>query len=832
MRLYSLQNFLSTRAFNLCHENDLNSFGDLIKYYFENGNFLALRRCREDSNKELIDLCEKYKHMFLRNQNKKVEENTFEKIVLNLSPSRRDLIEKFIEVNSSQLSRRSQNALRLHLNGNLTLASIWAKILSVKPFDYNSIENAGTKSISEIKHYIEIIKDFIINTYNESGTTNFKLKSSFEELLEGLSEIHIKPINSYIKSNFKNLSVRSSNALRKMLKGEITFYSFRKHIFSVNDFDFLNIDNVGVKSASELNQFTDRLREFIKEVSTKSNEKELRNKNRNLFFKYNFGIENIPINIIESNSYFKVCDYILKCDNLFDSKFYQIIMSGIKIYNGQKILSNEEIGILVNLTAERVRQRKETCLHSLLSILYPLKKLDYTFNHYNLSLEHEIICISKEQAELINKTSNTNFNQNFCGLLLAPYLDDSIDILGVLEDVFQEREITHRNRHEWKNIYLIKKKLNVLFDFVKFLDEISLKLRERNEATYNLSMESCFNKFKKCDFTELKKQIFMVCEFLLIYELGVFFNEENNIVIRRNTKLKVHEYAYKALKKLDKPSKVNDIYECVILQNPDYKTSVESIRASMKREHGFVPIGRTSVYGLKEWEDEKINFKGGTIREIVEAFLTGQPKPVHIKEITNRVVKYRPKTNENSIMTNLKLDESNTFSFFKGAYIGIANMKYGEEFELIIESETKPKRTWMESYDSISSFVKTYNKLPSSNNCPESEQVLYRWLYVQRKKLKAGELKIKRASLIKDLIKNYDYEINTRERLKFSLNDLYGFVISYKRLPSPSIDEEKQLYHYYYRQRKLFDTKKMSTYDKNLYSLILAELDDNQWSLF
>ena len=41
----------------------------------------------------------------------------------------------------------------------------------------------------------------------------------------------------------------------------------------------------------------------------------------------------------------------------------------------------------------------------------------------------------------------------------------------------------------------------------------------------------------------------------------------------------------------------------------------------MKREHGFVPISRTSVYGLSIWKDEFENFHGGTIREIIREYL-------------------------------------------------------------------------------------------------------------------------------------------------------------------------------------------------------------------
>ena len=41
----------------------------------------------------------------------------------------------------------------------------------------------------------------------------------------------------------------------------------------------------------------------------------------------------------------------------------------------------------------------------------------------------------------------------------------------------------------------------------------------------------------------------------------------------------------------------------------------------MQRKRGFISFGRTSTYGLKEWEEKEKDIRGGTIRDITEEFL-------------------------------------------------------------------------------------------------------------------------------------------------------------------------------------------------------------------
>ena len=77
----------------------------------------------------------------------------------------------------------------------------------------------------------------------------------------------------------------------------------------------------------------------------------------------------------------------------------------------------------------------------------------------------------------------------------------------------------------------------------------------------------------------------------------------------------------------------------------------------MKRKNGFVPVGRKSVFGLKKWESELDNFKGGTIKDVIIDFLQNKTEPIHINSILEYLDKFRENKDARSVLSNIKLDE-------------------------------------------------------------------------------------------------------------------------------------------------------------------------------
>jgi len=166
-----------------------------------------------------------------------------------------------------------------------------------------------------------------------------------------------------------------------------------------------------------------------------------------------------------------------------------------------------------------------------------------------------------------------------------------------------------------------------------------------------------------------------------------------------------------------------------------------------------VPIGKTSVYGLKKWETEIDEFKGGTIRAIAEEFLKGQAEPKHIDEITDYVNRYR-NTKPRSVYANLNTDTWKRFVYFCGHLIGLSAKKYSiEKYGLAIRQNIK-RKTWEERFSDLQKFAEENDRLPKSttNVC---ERKLYTFMIVQLKKAKKGQIDDQKLSRINDLILKY-----------------------------------------------------------------------------
>lgn len=132
----------------------------------------------------------------------------------------------------------------------------------------------------------------------------------------------------------------------------------------------------------------------------------------------------------------------------------------------------------------------------------------------------------------------------------------------------------------------------------------------------------------------------------------------------------------------------------------------------MQREKIFTPISRTSVYGLKKWENKWEDFKGGSIRDIVIEKLIKSNRPLHIVELLNEVHKYREETNIRNLITNLKLENNNTFVFYNQSFVGLStkNKKYDlykyENIPIQLGKEIISKHKQDYSVDEIKIYLK------------------------------------------------------------------------------------------------------------------------------
>jgi DNA-directed RNA polymerase specialized sigma subunit len=689
---------------------------------------------------------------------------------------------------------------------------------------FHDLHNCGRRSNEELvgmfnKHQKEKLEELGIETQKE--------KPIFKIIL-GLTRVQREVINSLILVNTKSLSVRSRNAISSYLKGKFTIKYFAEKMLLSDNFNVSKIKNVGAKCVPELEKYISSIKGFLVEVSeTKDENFLIALKNRFLIQRTYLNLD-IPTEILESESIFLFVDYLVSVNALFNQTQTEIFKKSFKIYKDQKELTLDEIAKEVGLSAERVRQRKKGLLDEVFNkLLFTQNFNDDLFQKYNLDITSNHLDVNTHIVEIINSKNKTNLSKQFITYIVFAYLSNSFALVGNVEDVFQPKYFNASNRYNWLNFYIIKKELAYEIDFNALLNDIESRINNKIEETYTFNFKSYLSKFLTDNQIKSLNLIFPIAEKIINDEFELYLDLYENIIFKRNTARQVHEYTYEALEELGKPSKIKVIFEKVIELHPNYETEEAKIRSSLKRRNGFISIGRKSVHGLKKWEDELVNFKGGTIRNIVKEYLSLSPTPKHISDITEFVLKYRPKSNQNSILQNLKLDESGLYVFFKGSNIGLKSKKYQADFMKIPDVKKPEKKTWQERFEMLDNFTAIQKRQPCSSGVPPKEIRLYRWLNVQKNKLNKGKLDKDKEEELNNLLRkhpsiNGKRKVNSNEKYE----ELISFVSTNHRLPSVSKNGEENLYHFLYKQRKLFDANELDSKEENKF-IEVAKLHQN-----
>lgn len=690
-------------------------------------------------------------------------------------------------------------------NGLLDLASMISYYQENKTF--TNLKNCGRKSDEELTA--------ICLKYIDKGNVEYSELVNKENkiiiLISSLTRTQIEVINSFIETNSILLSKRSKNAITSFLNGNLKISNICDKILAIERFNIQEIKNVGEKSVLELKHFIESIIEFIEKVAIVKNENDLIILKNTFFIEKSFSINTIPYEILETQSIFRLVDFLINNDAIYEKKENAVFRKGLKIYNNQVESSLEEISLDIDVSKERARQLRVKCLEDLFVNFQFVKQMeDNLYEKYNIDQNQNIIFVDDALNKLINDSNNTNFSKEFNSIIIYSFISDNYDLVGELDDVLVPRYFNSKERHNWENFYLVKKNISCLLNFNSFVDDIRRRMDARIDKSYNFNFNSyLFSFLDTINLNEINN-VSKVAENILFYEFGISINVNHTILFNRNSQKKSYEYAFEALKIIGIPSKVNDITKKIKELYPFYETDSAKVRVSMKRKYGFVPIGRQSVFGLKEWEFELMNFKGGTIREIVKDYLTKNSTPQKIRDISNYVLKFRPGSSENSIISNIKLDESKIFVFFKDSFIGLSSKIYDESFILLNSTNLPVKKLWEERFTELKEFVASNNRIPFSAGCPEEEIKLYRWYKVQCRKKINGELEADKYTLISDVMKNFQKSNSGRKRRVFIgrynyfYDELINFIKDKKRMPNSRNPEEMSLYFFYYKIKKNF----------------------------
>nr|WP_315188338.1 hypothetical protein [uncultured Flavobacterium sp.] len=704
------------------------------------------------------------------------------------------------------LSVRSYNVCKY--NGLETLSDIIKFYRENRSFD--KLRNCGRKSNEELTELYNKYKniDFV---FQEIYPVKFENK--FKTIIFELSRNQREVINSFIQVNANSLSNRSQNGINSFLENNLKIKNFADKILFADGFDFKKIKNIGAGTVPELGLFVNIVEDFIIEVSKNENEKYLISLKNKFLIQNTFSLPFIPYEILESVSIFQLTNFLINQNAFYDTNQTKIFRKAFKIYNNSPELILDEIAIEVDLTRERVRQVRKTILEELFSKLLFIQNFDDNLlEKYNIDITQCFIEINDTQIEVINNQNKTNFTKEFITYLIYCYWSYKFELVGNNEDVLLPKFFNARNRHNWKNFYLVKKEYVLEFDFISLANDISERLNERLEEAYSFSFKSYLSNFLINDNLEILNSIMEIAEKIVNQEFEIYIDLDDNLIFERNSSKSGFEYSYEALQELGRPSKVNEITQKIIELHPNYETDDVKVRATLKRINGFVPIGRKSIFGLKKWEEELENFKGGTIRQITKEYLSQINEPKHISEIAEYVMIFRPETYERSILDNLKADESGVFVFYKDSTVGLSHKKYDTNVFTPLSYLNKGViKTWEESFLLLTEFIKNADRLPFSSGCPEEEIQLYRWYNIQKSRIDKSKLEIKKENLINSITNKFD---SSKKRRSINISDKYKELIEFinnkKRLPSANKAGEENLYNFFYKQRKLFRANEMN----------------------
>lgn len=625
--------------------------------------------------------------------------------------------------------------------------------------NFHKIKNCGIKSNDELvrlcKYHIELgtfdlpVQNRpvdLVDINNESGPLKYNLLSPYKKAL------FKEKLNLFVL----RLSNRSKNCIYNFINDLNADEEIIKIISDTTNFRLIR--NIGVKSILELNELRSKACQFLEELSNTTYTFDSVNLSEE-FIKYI--LLKLPLlqddysNYLDENGklkLFKFLKYYISSTLLLNKKentAFAYLFTTDPIVD----LSNEEVAEMLGCTKERFRQvkvRVEKRMNDYFGFLEKINTKEIV--DYEFDLHANLIVIDNKLCENINQEEGSNFNNVFFNYIFDIFLRPSYVGFG-----HQLNFDSINKRHQFlsfKSHYFISKFFIEVFNFdLFFIDFEELFTSSRGESELINLRTYVVKYFKEGKSIEIDGLLDII-KTVLSKEFDVVFSIDDKAVLGPNKKKKVHEYYYAIIENNDNPMKVAEIVSIANKLYPFLHSTEDSTRGILGKEKDkFIYFGRTSTYGLRIWEDQKEGIKGGTIKNLVEEYLESQDGPRRISVILNYVNQFR-KTNEKNVITNLKIDNTGKFIFYKGEVVGLAS-KHDDslEFKLI-----EPRKTWIEKYNWLVQFkIQNGSKLPSAISKDFKERAAYNLLYKTRKSYLKGTLAKEKEDLIRSL--GYDLDV-------------------------------------------------------------------------
>lgn len=489
------------------------------------------------------------------------------------------------------------------------------------------------------------------------------------------AEMNISFSNLLLENNFKKLKRKPFKGIKSHLNDSINIFNVYNAGFLNPDYDFEKLDGIGRTIAAKCTRFYSELSDSIIYFSKMNDEKQQQLYNLEIIYKeYGIRLDEHEY-LLSGNNFFSFLAFVLRNPIFFSERDTMIYNEMLWIFDRDhsgKRKTNEEIGSNYGLTAERVRQLGQDFFKKFEQRIKILDELNLRIYIPNLFDSEKIVHFTREKIMACKDKGARDFDGGFIAYVLSFYMD-GYTLVGNYKNYILD--LNFSNVHRWKYLYLVRKEIAEYVDFNKIFEHLHNLLNDRITETYEIKVEDLFEKYKKVPriTAKLHTRIVKVLDYLLDAEFGISVNKNGAITIARNTYLLIWEHTLKALEAIDRPAFIEEIIAKLEEMYPDKEFNLSSVRSSMITRDEFIHIGRQSKYGLTKWEDSKKDFKGGTIRDIVEEYLRDHDGLQHIDDISEYVLKYRPTTSKDNIYSNLLLERNKRFVIPKPGFIGLGN---------------------------------------------------------------------------------------------------------------------------------------------------------------
>ena len=440
-----------------------------------------------------------------------------------------------------------------------------------------------------------------------------------------------------------------------------------------------------------------------------------------------------------------------KKKEIFESCF---TLSQTKLENKEYDKCLRKLSKNLKISSERIRQLRIEIYYKFIDFL----KVSFLFKEiisekYDVDFSKDLVYIDRNKAKYIRETEGIDHSNNFINLIIYSTLSKDYDLVGFVRHTFFLYNFYFRNN----SFYSIKKYLTDLFDFNAFIKKVSLRYKTaiRRDEVYDLE-KYVKDFFKAPVSSEIKEKIYEILKVILENDYNIKV-QDKKIIFKRTSKETLPELIYKILKEKGTTMKIEEIYH--ELKKSGRKVSMDSIRSTIVTDKTkFVSFNRNSTYAVREIVEEK-NIKAGTIRKIVIEYLEKFDKPVSLDNVVEYVKKYRPTASRSSIISNLKLDSSNIFVFYKNKTMGLSYKPYYNP-----EDKNLLPTKWEKNYKDLLEFLKKNKRFPKLNLNDKKELTLYKFCRLNAllyKNKKLDEVLYERMKKI-----NFDFNISKWPYLK------------------------------------------------------------------